>query len=290
MVSPSFEAICGRYLRVAIEGVPHRIYVEEAGAGIPLLCLHTAGTDSRQYRDLLNDPEVTSRYRVIAFDLPWHGKSSPPEGFQNQHYQLTEAYYLGAIMAVVNGMGLVKPVVLGCSIGGRVVLQLLLRHADAFGAAIGLQTSRNAPGKLRAQTHETQYLDRSDVNGAEATAAWLSGIMSPHSPAAGRWETLWHYMQGGPGVFYGDTHFYREGGDVQLEDLARIDTRRTPLYLLTGEYDYSATPAMTQEVAAAIPGARFSAMSNLGHFPMSENYAVLRTYLLPVLQEIAEPA
>jgi hypothetical protein len=50
-----FEPIVGRYLHVAIGGKPHRLHVEEAGDGVPLLCLHTAGADSRQYRALLND-------------------------------------------------------------------------------------------------------------------------------------------------------------------------------------------------------------------------------------------
>jgi pimeloyl-ACP methyl ester carboxylesterase len=73
-----FEPIVGRYASVDHNGERHRIFVEEAGAGLPLLCLHTAGADSRQYRHMMNDPEVTQRFRVIAFDLPWHGKSSPP--------------------------------------------------------------------------------------------------------------------------------------------------------------------------------------------------------------------
>ncbi|MER1966480.1 alpha/beta hydrolase [Castellaniella sp. GW247-6E4] len=286
MVNVEIEPIVGRYLRLEIGGAAHRVYIEEAGSGIPLLCLHTAGTDGRQYRSLLNDAEVAAKYRVIVFDMPWHGKSSPPEGFQNEHYVLTRRYYMDTIMAVVRGLDLHRPVVIGCSIGGRAVLHLLLEHPQLFGGAIGLQTTRHSASRLRAQTHETAYLDRPDVNGGEATAGWLSGIMAPTSPAVGRWETLWHYMQGGPGIFYGDTMYYREGGDIALEELGMIDTRRTPLYLLTGEYDYSATPEMTAEVAARIPGAKFQRMENLGHFPMSENYSLLRTYLWPVLQEI----
>ena len=38
------EPILGRYLHLDIFGRPHRIYFEEAGKGIPLVCLHTAGT------------------------------------------------------------------------------------------------------------------------------------------------------------------------------------------------------------------------------------------------------
>ena len=85
------EPITGRYVRLTLEGRPHRIYFEEAGlaTGIPLVCLHTAGSDGRQFRHILNDPAITDRYRVIAFDLPWHGKSSPPAGFEQEVYELT---------------------------------------------------------------------------------------------------------------------------------------------------------------------------------------------------------
>jgi pimeloyl-ACP methyl ester carboxylesterase len=66
----------GRYVHVAIEGRAHRIYFEEAGQGIPLVCLHTAGADGRQFRHMMADEAITEHYRVIAFDLPWHGGRS----------------------------------------------------------------------------------------------------------------------------------------------------------------------------------------------------------------------
>ena len=70
---PIFEPILGRYFDVDLDGATHRIFVEEAGQGIPLLCLHTAGADSRQYRHVLNDAAVTSTYRVIAFSTKGRG-------------------------------------------------------------------------------------------------------------------------------------------------------------------------------------------------------------------------
>ncbi len=57
-MNPRFEPITGRYLHLDLLGKPHRLYVEEAGQGIPLLCLHTAGSDARQFRGLMNDPRV----------------------------------------------------------------------------------------------------------------------------------------------------------------------------------------------------------------------------------------
>lgn len=288
MTNAQIEPVTGRYVHLDIAGVSHRVYFEEAGSGIPLLCLHTAGSDGRQYRGLLNDPDVTRRYRVVVFDLPWHGKSSPPENFQRQQYRLTPGLYMDTVVSVARGLGLDRPVVMGCSIGARAVLYLLMRHADEFRAGIALQASRAIVGILSRYQRELQYLDRPDVHGGEAAAALVSGIMAPQSPAAERWETLWHYMQGGPGILHGDTYFYKESGNIDAADLARIDTRKTPLYLMTGEYDYGATPAHAEEVARLVPGSRLQIMKGLGHFPPSENYPLLRTYLLPVLAEIGD--
>ena len=97
-----FEPIVGRYLSMDVAGRMCRMYVEEAGSGIPVLCLHTAGADSRQYRHIMLDPEITQHFRVIAFDMPWHGKSFPPRGYEVEEYRLTADTYTEAILAVAS--------------------------------------------------------------------------------------------------------------------------------------------------------------------------------------------
>ena len=139
-VESGFEPIVGRYLKLDLLGRPHRVYVEEAGEGIPLLCLHTAGSDSRQYRGVMNDGDITGKYRVIAFDMPWHGKSSPPAGWHQFEYRLTSQDYIDMILAVCDALSLDRPVIMGCSIGGRIVLQLAMDYPDRFRALIGLQS------------------------------------------------------------------------------------------------------------------------------------------------------
>ena len=64
------DPITGRYVYLTVEGIKYRVYYEEAGKGIPFIVGHTAGSDGRQYRNLLCDEEDTRDYRVIAFDLP----------------------------------------------------------------------------------------------------------------------------------------------------------------------------------------------------------------------------
>jgi pimeloyl-ACP methyl ester carboxylesterase len=274
------EPITGRYLRLEKQ----RIYFEEAGQGIPLLCLHTAGSDGRQWRAVLNDREITSRYRVVAFDMPWHGKSSPPEGWQGENYRLTTEQYTSLIMNFSRKLGLEKPVVMGCSIGGRIVLDLALKHASELRALIGLQT-----GAYVERYYEAAWLDHPEVHGGRACGAVAYGLMSPLSPEAERWETVWHYMQGGPGVFTGDLYFYQVEGDIRGR-IGEIDTSVCPLYLLTGEYDYSASPRDTELVATKVKGAKFTVMKGLGHFPMSENPEAFLGYLRPILDDISSRA
>ena len=140
----AFEPVVGRYLKLDLLGKPHRLYVEEAGQGIPLLCLHTAGSDSRQYRAVMNDAGITEKFRVIAFDMPWHGKSSPPAGWHTFEYKLTSKDYIDMILTVCDALSLEQPVVMGCSIGGRIVLHLGLDHPQRFRALIGLQSGAHA--------------------------------------------------------------------------------------------------------------------------------------------------
>jgi len=274
------EPITGRYAHISIEGRAHRVYFEEAGHGIPLLCLHTAGSDGRQYRAVLNDAQILKNYRVVAFDMPWHGKSSPPSGWQREDYRLTTDAYTDMIMTVARSLELERPVVMGCSIGGRIVLNLALKHARELRAVIGLQSAAFVE-----RYYDAAWMDHPEVHGGRACGALAYGLMSPLSPETDQWETVWHYMQGGPGVFTGDLFFYQVEGDIR-DRIGAIDTRVCPLYMLTGEYDYSASPRDTQAAAAKIPGAKVTIMQGLGHFPMSENPEGFLSYLRPVLEEI----
>lgn len=274
---PALEPIVGRYMAVEFEGRSHRIYFEEAGEGIPLLCLHTAGADSRQYRHLFNDVSITSRYRVIAFDMPYHGRSNPPDQWWLRRYLLTTVGYMALIRAVWQALDLPRPVVLGCSMGGAILLRLAADHGADLRGVVALESTAYAPGR------DNDFLHHPAIHGGELVASYTYGLCAPQSPEANARENWWYYSQSGPGVYAGDVHYYSVDWDAR-KDVSRIDTSRCKVSLLTGEYDYSCTPDMTREVAKAIPGSRLVIMRGIGHFPMIENYPLFRTFLLPELQ------
>ena len=121
--------------------------------------------------------------------------------------------------------------------------------------------------------------------GGEVCAGFVSGQVAPQSPNEFRWETLWAYMQSGPGIFKGDLYFYWHDG--HFDDRShQIDTSKCSVYLLSGEYDSSCTPERSEGTHARIKGSKLNIMEGIGHFPMSENPALFRTHILPVLDEI----
>lgn len=274
------EDIVGRYVHLRSSGTDYRVYFEQAGTGPVLLALHTAGSDSRQFRHLLTDPEVTGRHRVVAFDLPWHGRSLPPDGWWTEEYLLTTDRYVALVEDVCAALELDRPIVLGCSMAGSLVIELARRAPERWAGVIGLSGALHVEGRFQ------DWSLHPDINAQQAVASWTASLMSPSSPEVSRREVWWTYSQGGPGIYRGDTYFYSE--DLDLRGRAGdIDTARCPVYLLTGEYDHACSPEDTAAALAAIPGARGGTMPGIGHFPMAENYPLFRTHLLPVLAELA---
>jgi pimeloyl-ACP methyl ester carboxylesterase len=283
------EPITGRYIYLTVEDIEYRVYYEEAGQGIPLIVGHTAGSDGRQYRHLLNDPDVTANYRVIAFDLPFHGKSLPPHGekWWTKEYNMTKDRMMAFPNALSDALELDRPVYMGSSMGGHLAIDLASNYPDRYRATIAVE------GALRSAAEYVEVgmdgirreFDNPNVSRNSIGAAMLLNI-SPFSPEENVREIQWEYQCGGPGVFAGDLYYYYYDHNVSPEEAAAIDTSKCMLYFLTGEYDPNTSPAETKEVANLVRGSKFWEMPKLGHFPVTENYPEFREFLLPILSEI----
>lgn len=279
----------GQYVWLEFDGATYRTYYEVAGDGdVPLIALHTAGADSREYRHLLEDADLQDRFTIYAFDMPWHGRTLPPmdERWWETGYELTTDFYAGFVMHFVRSLGLDDPVVLGCSMGGEIVLELAIEYADEVRSIIGLETTEFVPiedtGYL---DHLMDFLDHPEVNQEVFRPEWILGLQAPTSPEPNRRETWWIYSQSGHGVYGGDIHFYTRDWDAR-ERIADIDTDECGVYLLTGEYDFSGRPQDTERVAEQIDGASIEIMDDMGHFPPVENPEAFKEYLMPVVDEI----
>ena len=280
----SFDSPVGRYVHVELEGLDHRLYFEEAGTGIPMLLQHTAGSHGSQWRHLFERREITDHFRLIAYDLPFHGKSLPPVGpkWWSSEYRLKAGFLRSVPVALAKTLGLDRPVFMGCSVGGLLALDLALHHPDVFRAVISLEGALKVEGDLESLTG---FWDPRVSN--DYKARLMNGLMSPMSPEAYRKETSQVYSAGWPPAFIGDLYYYLVDYDLR-ETAARIDTSRVGVHILSGEYDASGTAELGQAAHQAIAGSTWARMDGIGHFPMSENPDAFFRYLLPVLQTIRQ--
>lgn len=93
----------------------------DAGSGPPLLLLHGAGHDRRDFDALV--PSLSRRFRTLAVDLPGFGESrvATPRA-------LSAAVLFDVLEELVDGLRLPPVVVLGNSVGGAMAIRLAGRH------------------------------------------------------------------------------------------------------------------------------------------------------------------
>jgi pimeloyl-ACP methyl ester carboxylesterase len=275
------QQIQGHYAQVELNSNRTQIYYEQSGNpdSPTLLMLHTAGADARQFHPIMADIQLQQQWNMIAFDMPSHGRSMPLANALWQEYKLTKESYINICQAFIEQV-IHRPVVmLGCSMGAAMALNMAAVCPDIVAGVIALEAPFRAVGR------RTDMLTNPQVNQATHNPSYVRGLMSPISPLAWRRIAAWIYSQGGYQVYSGDLVFYSEEFHADI-DLRGIDGMSKDIVLLTGSYDYSATPADSQKVAELIPGARFIQMPDLGHFPMIENPVHFIKYLKPELEYI----
>lgn len=139
------EEAIGRYIHITVEGHKQRIFYEEGGKGIPLLLLHAAYGYARMWRHRLADPDLISRFRVITSDVPWQGRSLPPQELMQTEYPLTNSVYRRLIRAFCDALGLVKLLVAGCSMGGYILFHVVHHDAGIYHALLAIAAREFEP-------------------------------------------------------------------------------------------------------------------------------------------------
>jgi pimeloyl-ACP methyl ester carboxylesterase len=276
----------GRYIRVRQGGMDARVYYEEAGTGdIPLVLQHTAGADSRQYRHVLANPELQKRFRMIAWDLPYHGRSLPPVGVRwwEHDYRPSKEDLLSWSVAISRAIGLDRPIYMGCSVGGQLALDLAAHKSDDFRAFIAL----NGWYEMRSRGHYDHEILRHPRTSTDYLASRILSAASPLAPEALVQEVYWVYRSNYPTIYPGDNDYFSVLHDMR-EDGHLIDTAKTPVYALAGTFDPAAhaeehgSPA----IAKNVPGVVYRELPGLGHFAPADDPVRFCETIIPILDEI----
>lgn len=277
----------GRYIYVTVHDVTYRVYYEESGAGDEVILLqHTAGCDGRQWRHQLADPELQSRYRLIAYDLPFHGRSLPPttQRWWEQPYIPEPEWYWDFVVAFADALNLDAPHFMGCSVGGQLALDLAAYRSDRFGAFFALN------GTLDCARNDEYTLGFNDLcrDNRVSTELYATGnfsATSPLGPEPYRREIYFIYRSNFPGVYAGDNDYFLTGHDL-TKGQPVFDTDRHPVYLIAGEYDPVSNDPVHggPAVAERFPGVEYILLEGLSHFAPTDDPIGFRDAILPQLE------
>jgi pimeloyl-ACP methyl ester carboxylesterase len=109
------------------DGVTLR-YVDAGSGAPPILFIHGWTCNIGTFRDQI--PFFTKNHRVVAYDQRGHGESDKPDQDYNIEGFVNDAVWF------INELRLEKSVLVGHSMGGTIVLNLVQKHPELASAAV----------------------------------------------------------------------------------------------------------------------------------------------------------
>jgi pimeloyl-ACP methyl ester carboxylesterase len=248
-----------------------------------VLLIHAGIADSRMWHPQVPALEAAG-FRVLAPDLRGFGDHRlAPERFS---YVADMAALLGAPCAVV-----------GCSLGGRVALELAVHRPDLVERlaviAPGLPGWAWSEETRDGWAEEEAAFDRGDFDGAADVCLrmWLdrpgraADELDPGVRALVRSMVLRSYeMQAG--AWEAGAHEDDAPGAPVTERLAEI---ACPTLVLVGEHDIAEMHAIASHVAGAVDGAERVVIPQAAHLPSLEHPAAVDAHLLGFLEGGSAP-
>jgi 3-oxoadipate enol-lactonase len=141
-----------------------QLYYERDGHGQPLVLLHSGGLHCGEWDDQF--AVFSMSYLVVRYDRRGYGRSQMPK----------QAFsHVQDLHAVLTGLQLVKPVLLGFSAGGGIALDFVLTSPDMVSALILVGPSLSGYPGSQARQQELQPLWDAMNHGTidDVVEAWM---------------------------------------------------------------------------------------------------------------------
>jgi pimeloyl-ACP methyl ester carboxylesterase len=243
--------------------------------GVPLVVLvHGLGLRRDVWQWLV--PELTSRYRVLSYDLLGHaGSPAPP----SDPTLVTLSEQLGRLL---DHLGAGKAAIIGFSLGGMVARRFAQDHPERV-SALGILHSPHTRSK-GAQAAIVARVEQAKSDGPSATVEaalqrWFTETFQRANPALMDLVRGW-VLANDPAIYPGMYRILAEG----VDEIVRPDPPITcPTLVITGDEDFGNGPDMTHAIAAEIAGATALILPGLRHMALAEAPAAVNTPLVAFL-------
>ena len=242
----------------------------QAGDGPAVVLLHGLGATKASFLPTVG--ALAARHRVIAVDLPGFGDSVKPVGAAYD-----APFFAGAIVALLDALGLDRAALVGNSMGGRVALEVGLEHPERASRLVLLAPSlawlRDRPWAplLRLVPPQLGLLQPAPRGLVEALARRALPTDVDTWTAAGVDEFLRSYLEP-----RGRAAFYAAARGIYLEEphgeggfWTRLPQLAVPSLFVWGRHDPLVPFAFARHVRRALPAARHLEL-DCGHVPQLE--------------------
>jgi 3-oxoadipate enol-lactonase len=221
----------------------------------PLVFLHGIGGAARAWRDQLN--AFGDRYLAIAWDMPGYGGSAPLP-------TVSISTLADALRDFLLQVGATRPILVGHSIGGMIVQQLLSKSPDIARAIVLAQTSP-AFGKPDGDWQKT-FIDArlGPLDRGETLASLAPSLVKElvgDDPDIGGMALARDCMAAVPETTYRATMLALMGFDLRHA----LKNITVPTLVLSGSKDNNAPAPMMAKMASYIPSAEYVEIEGAGH-------------------------
>lgn len=250
------------------------IAVGLVGSGPALVLLH--GIGSRGVSWIPVAEELAAEFRLVIPDLRGHGGSSKPES----GYLISD--YADDLEAILNALGLERPLIIGHSLGGMTALEWAISHPGKAAALVIEDSPMNRGGEGVEELFDG-WIALSQMSLEDATAYYME-----NTPGGSREEAERRAVSittVAPGV-YTDmrAHMVAQNGAIVIPTYSRITSPTLLVYgdLATG----GMVPGVLAEMfAQTIPGAIATRIPNGTHGLHRDSKAEFLEIVLPFLRE-----
>jgi pimeloyl-ACP methyl ester carboxylesterase len=247
-----------------------RLSTLEAGTGPPVVAIHGLGATKGSF--VFTVAALAARFRVVAVDLPGFGDSDKPIGAS-----YSASFFAEAMIDLLDALELDRAGLIGNSLGGRVALEVALRHPDRVGRLALLAPSlawrrprRWAPALrlVRPELGLVQLAPRAVVQAI--VQRFIPGADEGWT-AAGVDEFLRSYVTpAGRAAFYAAArHIYLEAPHGSDGFWSRLPELQPDALFIWGRRDTLVPIAFARHVSEALPQARHVEL-DCGHVPQME--------------------
>jgi non-heme chloroperoxidase len=204
---------------------------------------------------------------VVAYDVRGHGGSDKPLGAE---FYTDGKRWADELQAVIGAKGLRCPVLVGWSLGGRIISQYLVHHGDGELSGINFIASRVVPDRRFSGPGSTS-LPPADPRGAGSHVAMASAFLRAcyHVPmTAEDFAQALAYNMLAPVAVRDAIRAWPADLEATMAALRAV---RVPTLITHGRRDQVVLPAVAELAAATIPRATLSVYDDCGHSPFWED-------------------